>query len=316
MPQHASLSGRDIHKIVTLAHRCTQADDIEPFNEQTMLSLSRPPLSYRMHFVVPHGKTIIGYAQVEVVGDGAEAELAVDPDQRRRGVGRALLREVITSLEAEITKLKVWAHGDLPAAAALATSEGFERDRVLFKLSRDLEGFEWPSAWPAGAPDDWPRGEGPAVSLPEGVSLRPFVAGEDDEEWLRVNAAAFADHAEQGRWTAADLQDRQNEPWFDPEGFIVAEGAEGMLGFHWTKVEDGIGEIYVLGIDPRAQGTGLGKALTLSGLAHLAAHGIRQVDLYADESNPRAVSLYRSQGFDIVRSDVQWAKQLNQVEDL
>jgi mycothiol synthase len=307
MPQHASLSGRDIHKIVTLAHRCAQADGIEPFNEQTMLALSRPAVQYRRHFVVPQDDMVIGYAQVEVVGEVASAELAVDPDHRRRGVGRALLREVITSFEADITKFKVWAHGDLPAAAALATSEGLERERVLFKLSRDMDGFEWPSAWPEGAPDDWPRGGGPEVTLPEGVSLRTFETGQDDEEWLRVNAAAFAEHPEQGRWTAVELRERQNEAWFDPTGLIVAEDREGMLGFHWTKIEDGVGEIYVLGVDPRAQSTGLGKTLTLAGLAHLAARGVDRVDLYVDESNARAVRLYRSRGFELARSDVQWA---------
>lgn len=310
MPQQTSLSGRDVHKIVTLAQRCARDDGIEPFNEQTTLGLSRPASSDRMHFVVPQDETVIAYAQVETSGEDASAELAVDPDHRRRGVGRALLRELTASLESEITHLRVWAHGDLPAATALATSEGFERARVLFKLGRSLEGFGWPSAWPAGAPGEWPRGAEAAVDLPEGVSLRAFRPGEDDEEWLRVNAAAFADHPEQGRWTAADLRDRRGEPWFDPEGLIVAEDAEGMLGFHWTKVEDGAGEIYVLGVDPRAQGTGLGKTLTLAGLAHLAARGLRQVDLYVDESNARAVELYRSQGFGVVRSDVQWAKPL------
>ncbi|GAB3656762.1 GNAT family N-acetyltransferase [Glycomyces tarimensis] len=308
MPQHASLSGRDIHKIVTLAHRCTEVDDIEPFNEQTTLAMHRPASPELKHFVVPHDETIIGYAQVEAVGDGASAELAVGPDHRRRGLGRALLREVIDSLEAQITSVKVWAHGDLPAASALATSEGFIRDRVLFKLSRDMEGFVWPSAWPSRTRGDWPVGDGPALNLPEGVSLRAFEVGADEPEWLRVNAAAFADHPEQGRWTMEDLRARQREAWFDPEGLLVAEDAEGLLGFHWTKVEGGVGEIYVLGVDPRAQGTGLGKVLTLAGLAHLATRGIRQVDLYTDESNARAVELYRSLGFAIVRSDVQWAK--------
>ena len=310
MPQHASLSGRDIHKIVTLALRCAEADEAEPFNEQTRLALHRADSSELKHFVVPHDETIIGYAQVEVVGDGAGTELAVDPDHRRRGVGRALLREVIDSLEAEITNLKVWAHGDLPAASALATSEGFARDRVLFKLSRDLEGFTWPSSWPIRTPGNWPVGDGPALRLPEEVTVRPFNVGADEPEWLRVNAAAFAHHPEQGRWTIDDLKARQGERWFDPEGLLVAEGAEGLLGFHWTKIQGGVGEVYVLGVDPRAQGTGLGKVLTLAGLAHLAAHGIRQVDLYTDESNARAVELYGSLGFGIVRSDVQWAKRL------
>lgn len=276
-----------------------------------MLALSRPEVSYRKHFIVPHEGTIIGYAQVETVGEAADLELAVDPDHRRQGVGRSLLREVTVSLEAEITKMKVWAHGDLPAAAALATSEGFERERVLLKLSRAVEGLEWPSSWPAGTPDDWPTGEGAAVTLPEGVSLRAYETGRDDEEWLRVNAAAFAEHPEQGRWTAVDLRERQSEQWFDPDGLIVAEDADGLLGFHWTKIEDGAGEIYVLGVDPRAQSTGLGKTLTLAGLAHLAARGVERVDLYTDESNARAVQLYRSQGFGVVRSDIQWAKRVS-----
>jgi mycothiol synthase len=140
--------------------------------------------------------------------------------------------------------------------------------------------------------------------------LRPFRVGRDEAEWLRVNRAAFATHPEQGRWSAADLAARLQEKWFDPDGLLVAEDESGLLGFHWTKVENGIGEVYVLGVDPRAQGTGLGRTLTLAGLAHLAAHGIQQVDLYADESNVKAVKLYRSQGFDIVRTDVQWKKRL------
>ncbi len=253
---------------------------------------------------------VVGYAQVEVSGSTASAELAVDPEHRRRGLGTGLVRSVVDSLGPKVSRLLVWAHGDLDAAAALAGAEGFERDRVLFQLSRGLEGFEWPRAWPDGLPGNWPTGDGPAVRLPEGVSLRPFEVGRDEDEWLRVNSAAFADHPEQGRWTLEDLGDRIAERWFDPEGLLVARDEAGMLGFHWTKVEGGVGEVYVLGVDPRAQGTGLGKALTLVGLAHMAAHGIRQVDLYADESNARAVGLYRSQGFEIVRSDVQWGKPL------
>lgn len=293
-----------------MARHCAEADGVDPFNEETTLALSRPASPERRHFVVPQEETVIAYAGVEVVDGAAGAELAVDPGHRRRGVGRALLREVVASLEAEITQLRVWAHGDLAAAAAFAESEGFARERVLFQLGRDLDGFEWPGAWPAGAGRNWPTGNGGAVVLPDSITLRPFRVGEDDEEWLRVNAAAFATHPEQGRWTAADLRSRQYETWFDPDGLIVAADDQGMLGFHWTKVEEGEGEIYVLGVDPRAQGTGVGRALTLAGLAHLAAHGIRQVALYVDESNPRAVGLYRSMGFETVHSDVQWSKQL------
>lgn len=282
-----------------------------PFNEQTMLSMSRNPLRNRRHFVVRLGEAVIAYAGAEMVGNGAEAELAVDPAHRGKGVGHRLLEGILDWIESDITEIRVWAHGDLPAASAFAARHGFTRDRVLYQFSRDLEGFTWPSAWPERIGRNWPAGEGAPVRLPEGVRLRPFRVGRDEAEWLRVNAAAFASHPEQGRWTRADLAAREEETWFDPDGLLVAEDESGLLGFHWTKVENGIGEVYVLGVDPRAQGTGLGRSLTLAGLAHLAAHGIRQVDLYADESNTTAVKLYRSQGFDIVRTDSQWRKRLH-----
>src|SRR5690606_10535850 len=116
-------------------------------------------------------------------------------------------------------------------------------------------------------------------SLPAGVRLRPFRPGADEPAWRSLNARAFADHPEQGRWTLADLRLRMAEPWFDPAGFLLAEReTDGrLLGFHWTKVHAKdpsstggepapIGEVYVLGVDPQAQGLGLGRALTLAGL--------------------------------------------------
>jgi mycothiol synthase len=298
-----------------MARRCEEADGIAPFNEQTTLGLSKHPDKHRRHFVVPLNDSVIAYAGAELVGDVAEAELAVDPGHRNRGVGDRLLTSVLDwvkpgAVAPGAAELRVWAHGDLDVSKRFAAAHGFERARVLFQFSRELGGFPWPAAWPEGAGKNWPKGEAPAAVLADGVRLRPFRSGRDEAEWLRVNAAAFADHPEQGRWTAADLRARQEESWFDPDGLLIAEDDEGMLGFHWTKVEGGIGEVYVLGVDPRAQGTGLGRTLTLAGLAHLAAHGIQQVDLYADESNTKAVGLYRKQGFEVVRTDVQWAKPL------
>ncbi|MCD9448381.1 GNAT family N-acetyltransferase, partial [Klebsiella pneumoniae] len=90
---------------------------------------------------------------------------------------------------------------------------------------------------------------------------------------LAVNARAFAHHPEQGSIDAEDLAERMNEVWFDPGGFFLAhaggEPAGRLLGFHWTKEhgvlgEPGLGEVYVLGVDPDAQGRGLAKALLLT----------------------------------------------------
>jgi mycothiol synthase len=218
---------------------------------------------------------------------------------RRHGLGRALVM-ALTEAAAERDprgRLRLWAHGDHPSAAALALSLGFERYRVLLQLRRSLF-----------APV-------PAPELPAGVELRTFRPGSDDEEWVRVNARAFTDLPDQGRWTLADLRTRMAEPWFDPAGFLIATGGSDgpMLGFHWTKVHgslrtdasapdaehdhDPIGEVYVLGVDPAARGLGLGTSLTQAGLRHLRTLGLDQVMLYVDETNPRAVALYTSLGF-------------------
>jgi mycothiol synthase len=244
-----------------------------------------------------------GYARLELPGDGdAEAELVVHPAARRRGVGSALLDRLLEL--AGPRALSIWAHGDLPGSAELLGPRGFSRARVLLQMRRDLSGVE---------ADPRPR-------LPEGVTVRPFRPGRDEDAWLRVNARAFATHPEQGSWTADDLRLREAEPWFDPAGFLLAwrgdpdDGGE-LLGSHWTKVhpagdvgEEPAGEVYVLGIDPAAQGMSLGRALTDLGLAHLRGRALGQVLLYVEEDNTPAVRLYESRGFRPFAVDVAWRR--------
>jgi mycothiol synthase len=230
--------------------------------------------------------TLTGYAHLDTTdpAEGIGVELVVHPAYRRRGTGRALARGV---LAAAAGPLRAWAHGDHPSAAALAVDLGFTRARVLWQLRRPLT---------AALPEP---------ALPDGVRLRAFRPGADDDAWLAVNKAAFAQHPEQGRWTTADLRVRLAEPWFDPAGFLLAEdSATGrLLGFHWTKVHERpgsarIGEVYVLGVDPSAHRGGLGRALTTAGLAYLRdRRGLDRVMLYVDESNTGAVALYERVGF-------------------
>jgi mycothiol synthase len=145
---------------------------------------------------------------------------------------------------------------------------------------------------------------------PEGIAVRTFVPGQDDAAWLKVNSEAFADHPEQGSWTAADLAERLQQPWFDPNGlFLAVDSSTGALaGFHWTKVEDGVGEVYVVGVSPTYQGSGLGKALTLQGLHHLQEdRDLDTVVLYVDGTNTAARSMYTALGFTTAALDVQYA---------
>jgi len=143
-------------------------------------------------------------------------------------------------------------------------------------------------------------------AIPDGVRIRTYAGAADDAELLRVNNAAFAEHPEQGGWTATDLAERRAEWWFDPEGLFLAvdEQTDALLGFHWTKVhaqEPGLGEVYIVGVDPSAQGTGLGGLLTSVGVAflarQLAAAAQPTVMLYVESDNTAAMRTYRRLGF-------------------
>ena len=193
------------------------------------------------------------------------------------GLVEAALADVPGSIDA-------WSHGDHPAAAALATRFGFDKVRELWVMRRSL----------AEVPRDV-SSTTPAV--------RTFRPG-DEAELLRVNAAAFADHPEQGSMSADNLAERMAERWFDPKGLFLAFDDERLLGFHWTKLHhSGDGEVYVVGIDPAAQGGGLGRTLTLAGLHHLARSGARKVHLYVESDNAPALRIYSGLGFEHAASD-------------
>lgn len=274
-----------IDEVLALAAVADRADGVHPLSEPFRLRL-RPDGQPATHLLVHQDGDLIGYGQVDPSDPdgGPAAELVVHPAHRGRGLGRALADAAVEEaarLDPD-GRLHAWAHGDHPSASALGFDAGFERYRALWQMRRAL---------PA-----------PPATLPDGVRIRPFRPGEDEAAVLAVNGRAFADHPEQGRWTMADVELREREPWFDPDGLLLAVDADDrLLGFHWTKVHADahapIGEVYVLGIDPGAQGGGLGVALTLAGLAHLASRGLSTVMLYVDEDNPGAVRLYTKLGF-------------------
>ena len=143
------------------------------------------------------------------------------------------------------------------------------------------------------------------LSVTSALATRPFVPGTDDLALLEVNNRAFAWHPDQSGWTVEHLRARCAEDWFDADGFLLHEVDDRLVGFCWTKVhpatgdDPAMGEIFVIGVDPDAHGRGLGRALTIAGLAHLASLGLRIGMLHVEHDNVPARRLYDSLGFTV-----------------
>ncbi len=307
------ISPPDRAAVLEVVSEAADADGVSPLSEHVVLHLKYGGDPLARHVLLSYQGRLAGYGHLDPADqvEGPAAEMVIRPGVRRRGLGRLLGRALVS--EADGGDLRLWAHGDLPAAAGLAAAVGFRRSRALWQMRRSLS-----------AELAEPR-------LPAGVTVRTFRVGLDEDAWLDLNRRAFAQHPEQGAWTRSDLELREREPWFDPAGFFLAERDGRLAGFHWTKVHpgvrpdapaavgtglraaddrarDAIGEVYVVGVDPGERGTGLGRALTLIGARHLRSLGLAEVMLYVDETNVAAIGLYASLGFEHSGTDVMFSR--------
>ena len=128
--------------------------------------------------------------------------------------------------------------------------------------------------------------------------------GRDDDVWLAVNNPAFAKHAEQGGWTASTLERRMAEAWFDPDAVLprrstsMASPASTGCKVHEPHASDAaLGEIFVIGVDPRMQGTGLGRALAINGLDAVYDRGSRPARCSSRPTTTGAVHSTNALGF-------------------
>ncbi|MGF2945800.1 mycothiol synthase [Mycobacterium sp. Lab-001] len=287
---------RHVRQLVAAA---TEFDGVAPVGEQVLRELGRDRTD---HLLVSESSdnAILGYLNLSPPreGDVGMAELVVHPQARRGGIGAAMIRAAMAKAHG---RNRFWAHGTLEAARATASALNLVAVRELVQMRRSLLGT--PPVKPAG-----------------GTRIRTYAGPGDDAELLRVNNAAFAEHPEQGGWTAADLAERRAEPWFDPAGLFLAfrdstgDETGRLVGFHWTKVHEdqpGLGEVYVLGVDPAAQRRGIGQVLTAIGIESLARRLAGSADptvmLYVEADNVAAVRTYERLGFTRYSVDTAYA---------
>ena len=280
--------------ILKLIADTTAFDNTPPIAEHILLHLRHGGDKSDSHLLVEQENQVIGYAhldQTDLVA-GPSVELVVAPKFRVAGVGKQLLAKAIEICGKNV---RLWVHGDQPAAHALATSLGFEKIRSVLQMSRELVQI-------------------PKIpKLDPAIVIRSFLPGIDNAAWLTLNNEVFKDHPEQGGWQLSDLNIRLGEEWFDEQGFFLAVINEKLIGSTWTKIHGAhthshsgekethahpaIGEIYITAVDQEYAGRGIGKVLTITALNYLMYQGLSNAMLYVDFDNKRALNLYQSLGF-------------------
>jgi len=295
------LEAQTITEVRELAKAAQDADGNPPLSDQTFVALgteeSAQNIISHLAYSGAGSESELAGIIVAIRDEGTgrwTVELVVAPQHRSAGIGKELLTRLGEDID--LTAILTWAHGDHEAARKLAESIGLSRVRELYRMRREgTDSLE-------------------EAVLQRGLTVRTFRVGEDEPAWIQANAKAFADHPEQGSLTLSDLDARMAEDWFDPSGFFLAFDPDSQLvAYHWTKIHPAsanasrpMGEVYVVGVLPEAQGLGLGRALTVMGINYLLEQGVDSVLLYVDAENEPAVKLYRSLGFTLWDADIMY----------
>lgn len=282
-----NLSAQQISQIKALVNAATLVDEMAPLSEHVLIHINLGDGTFDEHILATSNSgELVGYLHLDKSDEvyGPVVEVVVHPHFRGQKVGTQLVQFAMNRLHDN--RLRLWAHGELMSAYALAKKLGFTKARELWQMRRSL------------------YAELPKLELPVNTKIRSFNVSKDKTNWLELNAKVFADHPEQGRLDEADLDIRLSEKWFKPQGFLLSTDQHGnFTGYNWTKIHGNsighlaIGEIYVLGVTPEVRQTGLGRALAIAGLEYLRGEGLAAAMLYVDRNNTSAVKLYESIGF-------------------
>ena len=299
--QHLNhLSKSQQEGVLSLIKAAHDFDGTPAIAEHVLLHLRHGGDKSDSHLVIEENHQVIAYAHLDTTDlvAGPSVEAVVHPQHRGKGLGALTLKEAIKICG---DKTRIWSHGDLPAAKAIAASLKLERLWSNLLMSKNLSEIQ------------------PVTSK---YPIRTFIPPLDNQAFLDLNNKVFADYPDQGGWSEDDLKVRLNEDWFDDKGFFVAEDKDELIGFCWTKIHgahphshtggdndhghEALGEIYVLAVNPDYKGKGIGRDLTITGLNYLKYQGLNNVMLYVGVENKPAFKLYKSLGFHEFGSDVMY----------
>ncbi len=267
--------------------------------------------------IVERDGRIVAYARVEWrdLTDGTRSFVTLcllHPSERRQGVGRAMLGWSEARLAAKAANLPD--NRDVPSRMQAFTFGGETGSIALLEGAgwvRDGHGYEMVRA----TLEDIPQ-----VPLPVGLDVRTI--GTDEASRGQVWDAlieAFRDHRAEPERTDEDRAEFLADPIHDPSLWIVAfdgtEVAGGVLGTinpeenrHHGRDRGIVGAVFTRRPWRRR---GLARALIARSLETHRDRGMTSAYLGVDGENPnQAMTLYRSLGFEIETTSIDWIKPL------
>lgn len=238
--------------------------------------------------VAPDGQ-IVAYADVTHRQHAImNAWVSVHPHHLRRGIGVYLIRQTearacehipLASRQARVV-IQRWISTANAPALRLAEDEGYTPVRRFLRMIADLDDAL------------------PALVWPDGITLRTFVAGQDEHAVYDAFESSFQDHWGHITIPFALWEQRMlKRDDFDPSLWFLAMDGEQIAGFALCRSYIDMGWIEDLGVLRSWRRKGLGLALLLRAFRAFQRRGMHTVGLGVDaQSLTGATRLYERAG--------------------
>jgi mycothiol synthase len=253
-------------------------------------------------FIAERAGEIVGYAEARPELNIGRVVLRwlVHPKHRRRRIGKKLIEQAIArTRELGIPRIHANILQNSLMAKKLLARMGFTLVRRFLELRLDLCKNRLQDTGN------------------HSLHYRPLQSNEA-ESLAQLQNRCFANSWGYNANTPEEINDRIHLPSCSPEDIILAFDADKPIGYCWTRINpqknkalsEGMGRIYMLGVDPYYRGRGLGRELLLIGLSYLKSKALRVVELTVDHENEPARALYKSVGFKLWTSSLWYEKKL------